>query len=52
MSLINIAWGLIILSLLGFGLNIMFNARVDKEKYKFFDELIGIGMGFAVFFLL
>ena len=52
MSLINIAWGLIILSLIGFGLNLMFNARVDNAKYKFFDSLIGLGMGIAAIFWL
>ncbi|MED4077624.1 hypothetical protein ACQKEY_22475 [Lysinibacillus fusiformis] len=52
MSLINIAWGLIILLLLGFGLNFMFNARVDNEKYKFFDSLIGLGMGIATILVI
>lgn len=52
MSLINIAWGLIILSLFGFGLNFIFYARVDKAKYKFFDTLIGIGMGIAAILVI
>lgn len=52
MNLINIAWGLIILSLFGFGLNFIFNAGVDKSKYKFFDTLIGIGMGIAAILVI
>lgn len=44
MNLLSIAWVLIILLLLAFGLNFMINARVNNDKYKIFDKLIGLGM--------
>ncbi|MEB2280211.1 hypothetical protein LAV73_09410 [Lysinibacillus xylanilyticus] len=44
MSLINIAWGLLILLFFAVGLNFIFNIRVDNDKYKFYDTLIGLDM--------
>lgn len=44
MNLLNIAWVLIILLLIAFGLNFICNARVNNPKYKFYDKLIGLGM--------
>lgn len=37
---------------IAFWLNFIFYARVDKAKYKFFDTLIGIGMGIAAILVI
>jgi len=44
MSLINILWGLVIITILAFGLYILFNAKGKNEKDKFYDSLLGIGI--------
>lgn len=51
MSLINIAWGLLIVLILAFGTNLIYNSG-NKEKYNFYNVPIKFGMGIVLILMV